>query len=99
MGEHTTAPGDERLCQVADDTEAGNGVRAVSLVHLQPVQASQTSMWSISVSSNKAAAWSHRTEAFLRPGGVLTAHDATTTAVAHTLVANLSMNPVVELGR
>jgi len=40
MGEHTTAPGDERLCQVADDTEAGNGVRAVSWVHIQPVQAS-----------------------------------------------------------
>jgi len=56
MREDTTAPGDERLCQVADDTEAGNGVRAVSWVHLQPVQASWTSMWSISVSSNQAAA-------------------------------------------
>ena len=35
---------------------------------------------------------------FLCPSGVLAAHDATTAAVAHTLVSNPSTSPVVELG-
>jgi len=39
-GEDMTAQGDERFCLGADDREAGDAVRSVSGVQLQPLQAS-----------------------------------------------------------